>query len=121
MSPCQSALYAAFQSNRSSPLLCYFDQELKDRLQLPKYVAAWPWLFHFNDSLVSLSQTILRYLQGLSVPYYFTTYTSTYKHGPVNTGSQSFNSEPTLHLQAHPKSPLESLSLYQEFYTIDCR
>ena len=33
------------------------------------------------------------FVQGLSIPYYFTTYTTTNKHGPVNTRSQSFNSE----------------------------
>ena len=37
---------------------------------------------------------------GLSIPDYFTTFTATYGHGPVNTGSQSFNSESSLML--HP-------------------
>lgn len=28
---------------------------------------------------------------GISIPYYFTTYTATNKHGPVNTGNESIN------------------------------
>ncbi len=31
------------------------------------------------------------FLQGLSVPDYFTKYTAANGHGPVNTGSQGFN------------------------------
>ena len=37
------------------------------------------------------------FLQGLSVPDYFSTFTTTNGHGPINTGSQSFNSEKDLH------------------------
>ena len=48
-----------------------------------------------KDWLIGLD-LVTTFLQGLSVPDYFSTFTTKNGHGPINTGSQSFNSKLTL-------------------------
>lgn len=59
------------------------------------------------------------FLQGLSVPYYFTTYTATNNHGPVNTSNQSVNGEFGSALHFAQENGLEMLDMLRDTVTAD--